>query len=144
MRDVRCAQGHYECNVLVEREGAPTGCPECGLPRTTFYATREQQGEEARLRTQDPNAFLTIRVADKVFHDRASFDAHVADFARRNGVSPSDVNVESAGSARQKRARSDELRHEAHDMRRKSGFDETSTRQYQAEQRERPTPRRVP
>ena len=46
MRDVRCPDGHFECDVLVPREGEPEDCV-CGLPRSVFYATREQQGQAA-------------------------------------------------------------------------------------------------
>jgi hypothetical protein len=136
VRDVRCPDGHYECDVLVPRNDEPEPCPECGQARTIFYATREMQRLESSQRTHDPNTFVTVKVGDRVCTTREELHAAKVVAAKRNGVTVDQIAVESCGSKSDKKLRTDEARHEAWAMRKRDGFDDTKFRDYQREQKQ--------
>lgn len=133
VKDVRCPDGHYECSVLVERGGEPTPCPTCGKPRTTFFATREQEGlAAAAFAAAQVGTFRTTKLDGEVFHDQASLDRHIDSIARRHKVDRSEVQMTSTSGGNVRR---DEMRHTAWEMRKADGFDTPRYESYKQEQR---------
>ena len=134
--DVRCADGHAEYNLCYRKSEGPPPCPVCRAPRSVFYATREMAGEAARDHTIG-GVFSPFTYDGERITTPEQWQAKKAAYAKAAGIPIEHVGEVSRGTKREIRARADELRHEAYEMRRRNGFDGQTFERYTQEQRER-------
>lgn len=134
--DLRCPDGHMEFNACYRRSGGPPACPECAEPRSVFYATREMAGQAERDHTVG-GVFSPFTYDGERITSPEQWQAKKAEYARAAKIPLEHVGEVSRGSKREIRARADDLRHEAYEMRRRNGFDGQTFDRYLKEQRER-------
>ena len=136
VHDLKCPQGHEERSVYYRRSEGPTPCPECQEARSVFYAMAETPSAHTVGGEFQPFMFDGRRIESAQEWGRIK-----AEYARVSGVPVKDLVEVPMGSAREKSARLDDLRHEAHEVRRRQGFDGQTFDRYTKEQRERGAPR---
>lgn len=139
VRDLRCTrepgglppEAHYEVGVLYFVSQGPPPCPECGAARVPFYATREMEAAHRYKSLGGVHTFKEFEVDDGVrITSPEGLERYKAERARRAGVSPDQVVLESRGNVK---VRVEELRHRAITTRRENGFDERTFADYRAE-----------
>lgn len=138
-RDLRCLadpqvlppQAHYEVGVLYRVSDGPPACPECGAARAPFYATREMEAAARYTSMGGVHVFKEFEVDGGVrITSPEGLERYKAERARRAGVSPDQVVLESRGNVK---TRVEELRHRAIATRRENGFDEHTFTDYKRE-----------
>lgn len=133
VHDLRCPQGHYEVNVTYRRSEGPTPCPECNQARGIFYATREMANEAQRDFTVG-GEFRRFRYNGEWMESPEQFRRAKEHLCKVSGAKMDELVEVPVGSARERKARADELRHEAWVVRKREGFDDYTLSRYRAEQ----------
>ncbi len=132
VHDLRCPDGHIEINAFVENKH-PEPCW-CGLSRTVFYATREQEGQAPLERAAaQVGTFRTVRLGGETLDTKEKLDRHLDRYCAMQNVSRSDIALESTGTTREMNSRHDDMKHEAIVTRRVNGYDEVQFREHQRE-----------